>query len=104
MVVSVPHPIATSLPLIANPIRFFGHSADPVRCSADSRRAHRRRGAARGARRDNQGDRGVETGTGDMSGPPAVTTVREPLGPELERPVCALEAGADAGSDFDAAS
>ncbi len=39
-----------------------------------------------------------------MSGPPAVTTVREPLEPELERRVCALEAGADAGSDFDAAS
>ena len=29
---------------------------------------------------------------------------REPLDPELERRVAALEAGADAGSDFDAAS
>lgn len=39
-----------------------------------------------------------------MSDPPAVTTVREPLERELERRVCALEAGPDAGSDFDAAS
>jgi hypothetical protein len=30
--------------------------------------------------------------------------MREPLEPELERRVRALEAGADAGSDFDAAS
>jgi hypothetical protein len=39
-----------------------------------------------------------------MSGPPAETTRREPLEPELERRVRALEAGPDAGSDFDAAS
>jgi hypothetical protein len=32
------------------------------------------------------------------------TPTREPLDPELERRVAALESGTDAGSDFDAAS
>jgi hypothetical protein len=32
------------------------------------------------------------------------TAMREPLDPELERRIAALELGTDAGSDFDAAS
>jgi hypothetical protein len=36
--------------------------------------------------------------------PRGAHAAREPLNPELERRIAALEAGTDAGSDFDAAS
>jgi hypothetical protein len=35
---------------------------------------------------------------------PSASATREPLDPELERRVAALESGAEAGTDFDAAS
>jgi hypothetical protein len=36
--------------------------------------------------------------------PNGASALREPLHPELERRIAALESGTDAGSDFDAAS
>jgi hypothetical protein len=35
---------------------------------------------------------------------PGASAIREPLDPELERRVAALESGAEAGTDFDATS
>jgi cobalamin biosynthesis protein CobD/CbiB len=35
---------------------------------------------------------------------PSARATREPLDPELERRVAAIESGAEAGTDFDAAS